>query len=120
MEADPTSEDELTATLSPLAGVIATRRGRCRRRAADASCPGWNDWQARSLYVPVARDDETAWLDPAWLDPAWLDPAWLDPAGLELAITRGRARLRARPFRSDFELVTTGGESTVVRRFRPA
>ncbi len=34
MEVDPTSEDELAATLSPLAGVIATRRGRCWRRAA--------------------------------------------------------------------------------------
>jgi hypothetical protein len=42
-----------------------------------------------------------------------------NPAGFELAITRERARLGARPFRSD-EFITTGGDSIVVRRFRPA
>ncbi|MGE0024456.1 MAG: DNA helicase, partial [Hyphomicrobium sp.] len=46
--------------------------------------------------------------------------AWLDPAGFELAVTQVRARIGRRPSRSDYELITIGGEPTVTRLFRPA
>ena len=61
--------------------------------------------RGRYAVMPVTRGEVTA---------------WLDPAGFELAVTRGRAQIGGQPSRSDYELVTIGGEPTVSRIFRPA
>jgi hypothetical protein len=106
-EDDPTSEDRIDPQLF-LRWQASLRRAEDAARAAlqmRASLTGTTGARGHYAVIPVPRGDETA---------------WLDPAGFELAFSRGRARVGARPSRSDYELVTAGGEPTVTRLFRPA
>jgi len=106
-QGNPTSEDRIHPQLflrwqESLARVEEAAAAAPRIRAA---LTGTTGKRGRYAVIPVKRGDGTA---------------WLDPAGFELAITHPMVRVGARASRSDFELVTGGGEPTVRRLFRPA
>ncbi len=102
----PTSEDRIDPRLFLRWQASFPRRdgaaSRATRMAADLT--GTTGERGRYSVVPVEHDHETA---------------WLDPAGFELAITREQTDLGRRSSRSDFELTTANGQSTVTRVFRP-
>lgn len=104
---DPTSDDRIDPQLF-LRWQTSLPRAASAARAAPqmrAAVTGTIGTRGRYAVMPVTRDGGTV---------------WLDPAGFELAVTRPSAALGTRPSRSDFELVTAGGEPTVRRLFGPA
>jgi hypothetical protein len=106
-EDNPTSEDRIDPQFF-LHWQASLPRAEFAPGAASqmaAALTGTTGARGRYAVMPVRRDDGTA---------------WLDPAGFELAVTRPQARTGTRPSRSDFELVTAGGQPTVTHRFSPA
>ncbi|GBH32727.1 DEAD/DEAH box helicase [Sphingobium xenophagum] len=70
----------------------------------NTSLTGTNGDRQRYAVTPIEDGDTTR---------------WLDPAGFELAVSEGRKPDGRSPFRSDFELRTTGTQAAVIRVFRP-
>jgi hypothetical protein len=103
---EPTTEDRIDPQLFLRWQTSLSRSERAAGAAPQlrAALTGTNGARGRYNVIPMARDDETA---------------WLDPAGFELAVTRPRVRIGTTPSRSDFQLVTAGGEPMVMRLFRP-
>jgi len=71
---------------------------------ADARLTGTDGWLGKYPVIPLARGNETE---------------WLDPAGFQLAVTVDRRQRRTNRMRSDFELQIVQGRAAVKRVFRP-
>lgn len=104
---DPISEDRIDPQL-----FIRWQASLPQHEAAAHAAPqmraaltGTTGERGRYVVMPVTRGEATA---------------WLDPAGFELAVTPVRAPVGGQPSRSDYELVTVGGQAMVTRLFRPA